>query len=425
MKNLVSLCLLLCLCMANLLPAQRKRGEWTYLKPEYKGVSFPTCWVRLEAQEDRLYILYTDYEQLFLTYSEDLGKSWQTELIQDFRRYPKEMEIHKLQDIEGENGKLMREWAESGYARIGTAKAEMKIDKEGGLHIAYLVSFDNSYMSSWISYAYRSAAGEWKYSEPYRTETGWMSYEVDLALDSKGHPHIVFQDSGELLLVKSDGGEEWERYSIYKYEISGRTMGINIGVSIAIDGLDRIHFGGQQINRAYLYARSDDGGATWHKETPTPPTEGELWFESDLEVDEFNRPHLTSRVLSDVILHGVKDDGVWRYYRATTVAANRGELFSDGRGGMYMAYYEGHGSYTGAPLGIASTQNYGLNWMNEVATTAASTLCSNTFADCATTHDRLYVAYHSEDSAVGLIYKPLQEVGLEPLTPNAKVQKQK
>ena len=421
------------ICAWNAAPAQKTIGSWNYIKPEYKGVTWPTCWLRLEAKGDHLYVLYSDHEKVWLVHSEDLGKTWDSEMIEDLAKYPRELEVHKLfaSARDEQEREILDQWTKEGHIGVGNWKAEMVVDEGGGLHVAYIMTYSNTRIAEWVVYAYRSPEGEWQKSIPCKIETGYMGYEVDMAVDLEGGRHLIFQRSGEMLHGWSEDGKNWTLHTIPFQRVEGDSVGVNAGVNIDVDSKGKIHASSHILGGYTQYATSRDGGKSWEVEEVVhnissnswldigqeaqnyaPDMSGSVWFEGGMEVDELDRPHITIRLLESPPVHGVKVDGKWRFSRPSIHAANRSEMFFDGRGGLYIAYYPGYHSMNHMPVRLASTHNHGLDWMDEPISYKAAGVCSGSFADCAATQDRLYVAYHRGDTAVGIAWKPLKEVGI-------------
>ena len=401
---------------------QRLSGTWTHLSPEYKGVTWPACWLDIEARGDHLYLLYSDYEILYMVHSSNLGKTWNTEIVEDMREWPRALEVNKIPARSDQDAEIMQQWAKEGHINISTWKTSMVVDADGGVHVAYILSYGNIHCSSMARYAYRSPKGKWSTSVIRKIENTWLSNEIDIALDNSGKVHVAFLENGALQHATTADEQKWEINQLLvsaEHHDGNGSMG---GVNIEVDSKNRIHIGCQAINRPFVYAVSDDGGINWDFFPISPPGSGQIWFETGMGLDRFDRPHVILRVLHDHLLHAVLDDHEWRLTRATPDPGNRGEPFFDGKEGMYMVYYPTYSSLAGGPLRLASTQNFGINWMHETVTMDAAGTCSGAYGDCAVARDRLYVVYHRNDTTLGLDWKPLKEVGIQdptlPLTPS-------
>ena len=176
------------------------------------------------------------------------------------------------------------------------------VDKGGGLHV--LVIEGDSFV-----YYHRAAAGQWQSKAiPGRTEM-WGHFAVSqIAVDSQGRPHIVYEDmanaelqgggwvGNKIVKYARREGNTWITEVIYGYPLTYQP-------SIAIDTKDRPHISfyyeltpspgrwGSTIEGILMYAHRDESG--WHyRSVDMGETNLVAGLDSVIALDNADRPHI-------------------------------------------------------------------------------------------------------------------------------------
>ncbi len=174
--------------------------------------------------------------------------------------------------------------------------------------------------------SYSASVDPWS-NEPFElhytvlTGTTWLTQTVDdggnvrfsdLALDTAGHPHIVYQDdlNQEIRYAWYDGA------SWYTVTVDSIPTGSEIsGVAIALDAAGHPHLGyTDNANLRLKYAWHD--GTSWHVETVVDGIQ--FGNTVSLALDSLGRPHLAYAGGDYSIRHAYKDGQIWQVERIDT-----------------------------------------------------------------------------------------------------------
>ena len=217
----------------------------------------------------------------------------------------------------------------------------LRHDAAGQPHLAYMDWNDHN-----LKYATRDGSG-WHVEMVPTGSSGYVSYDVSMALDANAYPHITFVEeisNNELKYVYQDG-------SGWHVETVDATAGAGANNSLALDAAGQPHVA--YYYYYYLrYASRDDSG--WHWETVGGGGGG-----NSLAFDAAGYPHISHNDSAERLLYTFQDTAGWHTVvvedrqgaaRGTSLVLN-----GDGRPRIgYFAYYEADLKYAYAVPGHAA-----------------------------------------------------------------------
>ena len=174
---------------------------------------------------------------------------------------------------------------------------------------------------------------------------------TSLALDSKGNPHVAYNDGGMLKYV-SWTDEGWDIEIVYNWTL-------DYGISLALDKSDNPHISFHDVAFADLrYAKRD--GSNWSVEVVD--TDGMVGIQSSIAVDTQNNPHISYYNASSGTLKYAKlTGGSWKKARVSNeLAGVMSCITTDNSNTPHISYYEHN------PLhDLKYAKLVGLNWVIE------------------------------------------------------------
>lgn len=167
--------------------------------------------------------------------------------------------------------------------RMHTGKMNsLALDAEGRPYIAY------SYLTTTHDLFYaRFDGSHWQYgaADTQRQENALLGYGNDIALDSKGHPHIAYFDStkGNLKYASWDGSRWINTVVDHLTDIDSMDH-----ISLKIDHQDRAHLAYHDAGTGVLKYASWNG-KTWNIETVD---QGNVGLRPSLSLDAHDQPYI-------------------------------------------------------------------------------------------------------------------------------------
>ena len=393
----------------------QSKGTWKYITiPKEHGYHL-NCWTQVEVRKNNIYVLHGSQTDLLFSWSDDHGKTWQTETIETDEGYAEEgsrykVTIEKLDEVTGKrSGEPVEGVIDTRKARLGSQDVSMKIDRQGRVHVLYLRTHHNIYSSTWLKYAQRSTSGTWTLKDVATRDGEGGAYivpTIDLQLDQNENLHGIYIGRDLIYHVFSTDGKHWQENEIQEAKkYSGFSH--NNGLALAIDKRNNLHLVVAPIEHPVQYFFSNDRGKTFRSETVVE-AKGRSWFESDIAVDHQGQPHITYKTLNEGLWHATKNGLQWetKLINGGGVMSTHGQLLTDSEGGLH---FSGHSSYLkNNQTRYAYSADKGQTWETEVAAKDCGKGCSNHYSAMTLSGERLYMVYKARDSLVGIAWKKIE-----------------
>jgi hypothetical protein len=375
---------------------------------EYRG-----CYLGIAAEGGSIHLLYCIRNTvLCYSFSDNNGKDWKTEVIEDSTDYP-QAKFHYPFEVtvtDPQTHKQTKGHVETRYAEFAEMRASIVLDSKGEPHIAYLVGYHNTTRSSWIRYGYRHN-GKWTLetvdSRVGDSTTTSIMGEVAMRLDSKDRPHLVYS------IYNENTRYAWHSASSWKITELPNTIYNWPGLGIVMDKKDQPHIAighlqtsGEITNSGVVpglsYAWSGDEGKTWRMEEITHDN----WFECDIALDTNDVPYISYRsIKSGLYVAHRTGKGDWDISDVTRLVSTRAVIAFDACNVCHLVTFRDY-SWPGN-TSLLHLYGNGNDWKQEVITDEALNGCSAGMPGFCITDSTLYVTTQSPGLTQRVLFRHL------------------
>jgi hypothetical protein len=371
-------------------------SDWDYIKFDdtyhnYRGgsIGLAVCGNNIHT-----FYLTRNNDQLRYAYSNDGGKLWQTENIEDStaKTYNDLYGIRKHDP--DDSLKLFYENYKSPLLtyRDESTSLSFALDNFGNPHVVFVSKYSSwkeGDHKSWLKHAWREN-GIWK-TEVLEEATGKNLFSGNLAftIDKKGIEHLVFlQSQNGVSYMRKENGK-WTKDSLAHENVCG--------LSIAVDNKGKIHVAFGSISGS-SYACSSDKGKSWEIEKIYESS----WWESNIAVDQEGCPHIVYKNLPGMIFHAVKNNNEkW----STTVIPTPSKLHCgrpvisiDDCDHIHVAFFSSY-SDVNVPDGLVynESSDNGRNWNEGIVDSLADNGSSSGMPGIYICGNKLYLGYELQN----------------------------